>query len=297
MGERVLKVLGYFNPSRRISSAYREEYQHLQMDYIRKRVQMLCVGVLLFFVFSLGLLWQVLFESLGVGKLNTILIVSAAAILILLLTQHIRNLRNAKLLAGLLTALLLLVMIHWTGDQPELFDYPQFILVLFFSAFIIPWNVGNVIVIAIMHLVAWTLYYYTRDISLIFVPPSLLGNHPFINGLVYISFSAVLCIVIRYKENDVDVNRFLLMKELENKYDQIQRELDLASRVNMTLVPQSISTPKAEICVTYLPVSSVGGDYARCNFLDENRLFFFVSDVTGHGIPAALLVNRSFYFQ
>ena len=43
---------------------------------------------------------------------------------------------------------------------------------------------------------------------------------------------------------------------------------------------------------TYLPVYYIGGDYTKFNFLEKDKLIFIITDVTGHGVPAALLVNR-----
>lgn len=80
--------------------------------------------------------------------------------------------------------------------------------------------------------------------------------------------------------------------ELKQKNDQMQKELELATRIHKTLIPQSMQTEKATIIVHYVPMSFIGGDYAKFHFVNENRLTFIISDVTGHGVGAALLVNR-----
>jgi sigma-B regulation protein RsbU (phosphoserine phosphatase) len=36
----------------------------------------------------------------------------------------------------------------------------------------------------------------------------------------------------------------------------------------------------------------MGGDYAKFSFIDKDKLMFIVSDITGHGVSSALLVNR-----
>jgi sigma-B regulation protein RsbU (phosphoserine phosphatase) len=46
------------------------------------------------------------------------------------------------------------------------------------------------------------------------------------------------------------------------------------------------------VAVNYGPVSTVGGDYASFHVTREGNLFFLISDITGHGVPAALIVNR-----
>jgi len=44
--------------------------------------------------------------------------------------------------------------------------------------------------------------------------------------------------------------------------------------------------------VTYQPMFYMGGDYAKFNFIDKDKLLFVLADVTGHGVSSALLVNR-----
>jgi sigma-B regulation protein RsbU (phosphoserine phosphatase) len=53
-----------------------------------------------------------------------------------------------------------------------------------------------------------------------------------------------------------------------------------------------VSTEQVDVAVTYLPMQTVGGDYAKFHFGDDRSLLFMICDVTGHGVPAALLVNR-----
>jgi len=72
----------------------------------------------------------------------------------------------------------------------------------------------------------------------------------------------------------------------------MHKELELATRVHKTLIPKSLSTDLVDIAVMYLPMYYIGGDYAKFHFVDKDRLIFIICDVTGHGVSAALLVNR-----
>jgi sigma-B regulation protein RsbU (phosphoserine phosphatase) len=100
------------------------------------------------------------------------------------------------------------------------------------------------------------------------------------------------CYVIRKKEYERDIENFLLFKDVETKNAQMNSELELASRVHMTLIPRSMTDSLVDVAVTYYPVDGMGGDYAKFQYIDDKKLLFFICDVTGHGIPAALLVNR-----
>ncbi len=64
-----------------------------------------------------------------------------------------------------------------------------------------------------------------------------------------------------------------------NRARAIQREA-----VGMELGPDS----RIEIGVRYTPHDQVGGDFYRIEALDEDRYAFFVADIVGHGVSAAL---------
>ena len=72
---------------------------------------------------------------------------------------------------------------------------------------------------------------------------------------------------------------------------QMDDELKMATPVHARLVPKSLTTESADIAFTYLPVYYLGGDYANFQITDGKNLIFFICDVTGHGVSAALLVN------
>jgi sigma-B regulation protein RsbU (phosphoserine phosphatase) len=81
-------------------------------------------------------------------------------------------------------------------------------------------------------------------------------------------------------------------REIQTQQEMIQRDLKLAEQVQRSLVPSSFSNDLIDVDIRYLPMIGVGGDFCDLFLDDENRLYLTVVDVTGHGITAALLVNR-----
>jgi sigma-B regulation protein RsbU (phosphoserine phosphatase) len=71
----------------------------------------------------------------------------------------------------------------------------------------------------------------------------------------------------------------------------IARDLKLAAQVQMSLVPRPLHNERAEVAVRYKPMIGVGGDFSDI-FVDHDSITLTMVDVTGHGITAALLVNR-----
>jgi len=81
-------------------------------------------------------------------------------------------------------------------------------------------------------------------------------------------------------------------KALNEFNDMIQRDLKLAEQIHQSLIPETLKNSKIEIAVNYKPMIGLGGDFADIYFDGDRYLYLTLIDVTGHGISAALLVNR-----
>src|SRR5207244_11129013 len=57
-------------------------------------------------------------------------------------------------------------------------------------------------------------------------------------------------------------------------------------------VPADILRPDVEVVVRSIPTASVGADSLQAYFPRPDRLYLCVADVSGHGVAAALVVNR-----
>jgi serine/threonine protein kinase/serine phosphatase RsbU (regulator of sigma subunit) len=82
---------------------------------------------------------------------------------------------------------------------------------------------------------------------------------------------------------------FILAASKEEKA-RLDAELNAARAVQDALLPTPIQVPDTKISYFYQSASQTGGDWFHHHY-DEtsNRLFAFVGDVTGHGLPSALL--------
>lgn len=92
----------------------------------------------------------------------------------------------------------------------------------------------------------------------------------------------------RLAEKAAETNR--INKKLQQAYQQIDAELELAQRIQTSLLPQSLPTvPGVRFAVQYLLCGRVGGDFYDVFRLDENHVGFYVADAMGHGVPASFL--------
>ncbi|HTF05687.1 MAG TPA: SpoIIE family protein phosphatase, partial [Bacteroidia bacterium] len=73
----------------------------------------------------------------------------------------------------------------------------------------------------------------------------------------------------------------------------MHRELELAWEVQRMLFPEKLPHNEfLDMDAIYLPHQSVGGDYYDFIQLNENEVAFCVADVSGKGVPAALLMSN-----
>lgn len=92
------------------------------------------------------------------------------------------------------------------------------------------------------------------------------------------------------------VHTHLMLKEareqLARQLLSINHELEMAREIQLSILPHE--TPKIaglEIAARYLPMTSVAGDFYDFIVVDEKRVGILVADVSGHGLPAALIAS------
>ena len=79
-------------------------------------------------------------------------------------------------------------------------------------------------------------------------------------------------------------------QELEKYKANMEKEIYMASRFQKSLIPKKGRiTEDVEIDYLYIPAIKIGGDIFDIRPLSKDKIAFFVADVTGHGIVAALI--------
>jgi sigma-B regulation protein RsbU (phosphoserine phosphatase) len=78
--------------------------------------------------------------------------------------------------------------------------------------------------------------------------------------------------------------------ELRDANARIRVGLQAAARVQQSMLPrQNIVTPRVRTAWKYVPTDELAGDAIGLHLIDERYLVAYVIDVSGHGVPAALL--------
>src|SRR5215203_3453510 len=80
-------------------------------------------------------------------------------------------------------------------------------------------------------------------------------------------------------------------QEEAQERQRLEQELHLARLIQQTLLPKSLpGLPGYEVAAYYQPAREVGGDFYDFLDLDDGRLGLVVGDVSGKGVPAALVM-------
>jgi sigma-B regulation protein RsbU (phosphoserine phosphatase) len=94
----------------------------------------------------------------------------------------------------------------------------------------------------------------------------------------------------------VRVRLHLMLREAHEQIAQqlvaINNELEMARQIQLSILPSD--TPKLvglEIVAQYIPMTSVAGDFYDFIVVDEKHVGVLIADVSGHGLPAALIAS------
>ncbi len=76
----------------------------------------------------------------------------------------------------------------------------------------------------------------------------------------------------------------------EHRLLSIENELEIARQIQASILPDGTpQTDSLTIAASYLPMTAIGGDFYQFVQVDRQHLGFLLADVSGHGVPAALI--------
>ncbi len=112
-------------------------------------------------------------------------------------------------------------------------------------------------------------------------------NHPFFGGAWNIEWAGVLvllgCLGFVAVSRAVENDRRLL---------ELRHELDTARQIQTSILPRDMpATDGLRLAARYLPMTAVAGDFYDFLEIGPGRLGVLVADVSGHGVPAALIAS------
>lgn len=116
----------------------------------------------------------------------------------------------------------------------------------------------------------------------------------FVYGIPILLLIIALHLVNRFVTslNDSEKLNLSLQESLVEKERllSLEQELTVARGLQLSSVPENLPSLSAfNTAVKFEPMEKIGGDFYNFAEIDDNRLGILLSDVSGHGIPAALI--------
>ena len=89
-----------------------------------------------------------------------------------------------------------------------------------------------------------------------------------------------------------EIVAYLKSKEMEEQLEALNHDLDMAARIQQKILHQEFPVfpddKRFDIFANMIAAKHVGGDFYDFFKFDENHLAFFIGDVAGKGMPAAI---------
>lgn len=157
--------------------------------------------------------------------------------------------------------------------------------------------IAGLISIAVIHFTAHPRLPFTREVRVfiggflfwfVFILQANLSSLRLINGfganfefLGFLVFVACLGYIVAHRT-----------LATEERLQALHQELEIARAIQAATLPRDV--PKLvglEIAARYVPMSEVAGDFYDFLVGDEKHVGIMVADVSGHGVPAALIAS------
>ena len=102
-------------------------------------------------------------------------------------------------------------------------------------------------------------------------------------------------IILKYAAAESKLLR--LNKELVDKQRRLNEDLSAAAEIQYSLLPQKVeSSNRMQVAWTFSPCEKIGGDIFNLIQLDPDHWGIYVLDVSGHGVPAAMVAVSVYQF-
>jgi len=180
------------------------------------------------------------------------------------------------------------VMLRWSlglDSGPGSNALAGILIVLTLGASLLPWSPRQTLGLAGIWIIGST-------VTLLAVTP---GFEFSIWGRVFGYISVVIPgIMVSFFRTTRIRDRFEI-DYFQTRYERISQELLAAKHIHERAFPQPRTTGAVRFAYSYRPMSQIGGDYLFASLQNEGAdspLLVVLLDVSGHGIPAALTVNR-----
>ena len=172
-------------------------------------------------------------------------------------------------------------------DPSLMINMWYFVIAHFVACCVFPWTLRQAVVPIALVLTA-------SSLSHVLIEGDTIGG-TFALGAFVLVFNLPALGISSFRHNQrlsKSTNRFL-----SSRYGKLRQELAYARQVHEALFPAPVMQGAVRFAYRYEPMRQIGGDYLHTHHTVDREtgveaFSAVIVDVTGHGIPAALTVNR-----
>ncbi|HPJ36337.1 MAG TPA: SpoIIE family protein phosphatase [Spirochaetota bacterium] len=270
--KRLIRIFDYFN------------YQGIAPDEREKRRIAVLAFIIAAIVFIPISIYHYIISSYTTALFNAV--TAVVTLIIFIMLRFFREGKRIYRIAAFFTAVLLIYNIYTGGEQGGLafwsFIFPLGTFFMFGIAEGIIWNgVFLLSAVSIMYLSRFytEIYFYSG------FPITRFAFSYIIVSLLTIGYesarSATLSALIKKQ------------KKLNSSYNKMKVELELSKKIQKNIIPGLPPVFSGlQIASLYKPLGEIGGDFFDYLIMTSpKKIGFFISDVTGHGVPSALITS------
>jgi serine phosphatase RsbU (regulator of sigma subunit) len=156
----------------------------------------------------------------------------------------------------------------------------------------------NLVIIAVNLLIPWAWYHSAINgcITIImYIILNLLTPQPYsfsilIQNLYFLSSTVIIATSINYVRFKLIKEEFSLRAQLKTARDALWGEMEIAKRIQTTLLPNKEKIGNYEISTLMIPAAEVGGDYFDILETKAGEKWITIGDVSGHGVESGLIM-------
>ncbi|MEK8023196.1 MAG: PP2C family protein-serine/threonine phosphatase [Candidatus Hydrogenedentota bacterium] len=160
-------------------------------------------------------------------------------------------------------------------------DISYYLVVIFVMGFLLPWNGREALIVSLAPVV---FFFFNHGVQ-----RELLGTAD--ESFVFF-ISTLIVVRLQLKQERDRRVAFRLETEAEEARKSLIESLRLAAKLHGEIISRDMDLENLSVRVLYESMQELGGDYVKIAPIDGRRTSMLVADVTGHGAPAALMVNR-----
>jgi phosphoserine phosphatase RsbU/P len=155
----------------------------------------------------------------------------------------------------------------------------------------------NLVIIATMLLIPWTLFHSIINVTLIisiYVSVNLIFPKPvpvqmLVNNLYFMISTGVISVSINFVQFRLTQREFETRQELRAATEALRGEMEIAKMIQTRLLPKSLEIPGYEIYARMMTATEVGGDYYDVVPTSHGN-YLAIGDVAGHGVDSGLIM-------